>query len=98
VLIASPSQGEYMSRVREVDRDRYLLVPVDVGKRSAMALVADHCHDVVVAPFEFDLTESGVATLLRVVDGIASRRCAPMVRFGVGGSRPLSPGTGDSTR
>jgi transposase len=83
VLIASPSQGEYMSRVREVDRDRCLVVPVDVGKRSAMALVADHCHEVVVAPFEFDLTESGVANLIRVVDGIASRRCAPMVRFGV---------------
>lgn len=48
-----------------------------------MALISDHCHEVVVAPFEFDLTESGVAKLLMIADEYASRLNAGSVRFGV---------------
>ncbi len=83
MLIVSPSQAEYMSRIRGFDRERCLVVPVDVGKWSGMALISDHCHEVVVAPFEFDLTESGVAKLLMVADEYASRLDAGSVRFGV---------------
>ncbi|MGH9128450.1 MAG: hypothetical protein ACRDY2_05670 [Acidimicrobiales bacterium] len=39
------------------------MVPIDVGKSAAMALVADHYGEVVVAPFNFDLTESGFGLL-----------------------------------
>ena len=60
MLVVSPSQAEYMARIRSLDRERCLVVAVDVGKRSAMALVADHCHEVVVDPCTFDLNESGV--------------------------------------
>ena len=48
MLVKSEGQVEYMARIRGVDRERCLVVPVDVGKQSAMALVADHCHAVVV--------------------------------------------------
>ena len=56
MLVSSASRAEYMTRMLGVDRERCLVVPVDVGKRSAMALVADHCHEVVVDPFTFEVT------------------------------------------
>ncbi|MDQ6783620.1 MAG: hypothetical protein M3063_09300 [Actinomycetota bacterium] len=49
-----------MARVRGRDLSRCLVVAVDVGKSSAMALIADHYGEMVVAPFEFALTETGV--------------------------------------
>ncbi len=56
-------QAEFMARVRGCDPGRCLVVPIDVGKSAAMALVADHYGEVVVAPFNFDLTESGFGLL-----------------------------------
>ncbi len=43
------------------------MVPVDVGKRSEVALVANHHGEVVVDPVQFDLTKSGTVRLLEVV-------------------------------
>ena len=83
MLVSSPSQAEYMARIRGVDRERCLVVPVDVGKRAAMALVADHCHEVVVDPFTFELNESGVCELLAKADAFAEFIGAGSVRFGV---------------
>ena len=83
MLVVSPSQAEYMARIRSLDRERCLVVAVDVGKRSAMALVADHCHEVVVDPFTFDLNESGVEHLLAKADAYAEFVGAGSVRFGV---------------
>ena len=51
-------QAEFMARVRGVDPRACLVVPVDVGKVEAMALVADHHGEVVVAPFRFALTDA----------------------------------------
>ena len=61
-----------MARVRDVDPRRCLVVPVDVGKWSAMALVADHHGEVVRAPLEFRLDEPGVRWLLSLIAGAAS--------------------------
>ena len=66
-MVAGVGQAEYMTRIRGADRESCLVVPIDVGKRAAMALVADHAHEVVAAPFMFDLTESGVGELMTVV-------------------------------
>jgi transposase len=52
-----------MSRVRGLDPQRCLAIPGDVGKAVAVALVADHYGEVIVAPFEFALTEAGFAVL-----------------------------------
>jgi len=83
MLVSSPSQAEYMARIRGLERERCLVVPVDVGKRSAMALIADHFHEVVVDPFTFDLNESGVELLLAKADAYAEFVGAGSVRFGV---------------
>ncbi len=72
-----------MARVRSVDPQRCLAVPVDVGKWSAMALVADHHGEVVVAPFEFRLDEPGVHGLLSAINAAVSSRDAVVCRVGV---------------
>jgi transposase len=76
-------QAEFMARVRGRDLSRCLVVPVDVGKSMAMALVADHYGEVVVAPFEFALTETGFGTLATAIARAESIRGAEVLRVGV---------------
>lgn len=52
-------QAQFMARVRGRDPQRCLVVPIDVGKSTAAALIADHYGEVVVEPFDFALTEAG---------------------------------------
>lgn len=82
-FVGGDLQGRFMARVRGVDPQRCLAVPVDVGKWSAMALVADHHGEVVVAPFEFKLDEPGVRCLVSVIEGAIARRDAVVCRVGV---------------
>ncbi|HEY2764647.1 MAG TPA: IS110 family transposase [Pseudonocardiaceae bacterium] len=72
-----------MARVRDLAPQRCLVVPVDVGKHSAMALVADHYGQIVGDPFEFRLTVSGVDRLVTVIDGVTRRTAADSVRVGI---------------
>ncbi|HUQ62122.1 MAG TPA: transposase [Acidimicrobiales bacterium] len=76
-------QAQFMARVRGRDLERCLVVPVDVGKSSAMALVADHYGEMVVAPFEFALTETGFAVLAGSIARAEAARSAEVVRVGV---------------
>lgn len=76
-------QAQFMARVRGRDLERCLVVPVDVGKSSAMALVADHYGEMVVAPFEFALTETGFAVLAGSIARAETARSAEVVRVGV---------------
>jgi transposase len=69
--------------VRDLAPQRCLVVPVDVGKRTAMALVADHYGQIVGEPFEFGLTVSGVDALTTAIDGVAKRVAAGSVRVGI---------------
>ena len=46
-------QEAFVQRIRELDRDRLLAVPIDVGKHTAMAVVCDFWGKVVVSPFTF---------------------------------------------
>lgn len=82
-FVGGDLQARFMARVRDVDPRRCLVVPVDVGKWSAMALVADHHGEVVSAPFEFRLDEPGVRGLLSVIAGAAGDRGAVVCRVGV---------------
>ena len=77
-------QAQFMARVRGCDPARCLVVPVDVGKSMAMALVADHYGEIVVAPFEFGLTETGFASLAAAVARAEAVRGPEIVRVGVG--------------
>lgn len=76
-------QARFMARVRGVDPQRCLVIPVDVGKSSAVALVADHYGEMVVAPFEFALTEAGFGMLSAAIARAQAERDAMIVRVGV---------------
>ena len=76
-------QAKFMARVRGLDPACCLVVPVDVGKSMAMSLVADHYGEIVVAPFEFDLTETGFAALAVAISRSEAARSAEIVRVGV---------------
>ena len=82
-FVGGDLQGRFMERVRNVDPQRCLAVPIDVGKWSAMALVADHHGEVVVAPFEFGLNEPGVRVLLAAIGGAVTERGSVVCRVGV---------------
>ena len=72
-----------MARIRGVDPQRRLAIPVDVGKATAVALVADHYGEILVAPFEFALTEAGFAVLSAATTRAQVERDALIVRIGV---------------
>ena len=76
-------QAQFMARIRGLDPERCLVVPVDVGKSAAMSLIADHYGDMVVAPFEFALTETGFAVLAAAIARAEATRSAEVVRVGV---------------
>ena len=66
-FVGGSAQALFVEQVRGVDPEQCLLVPVDVGKSTPMPLVADLFGEVVVEPFGFALTESGVSALLAAV-------------------------------
>lgn len=62
--------------------ERLIAVPVDVGKRSAAAMVVDFTGRRLVTPFEFELCRSGMAAFVRrVAAGLPGD--AELVRVGV---------------
>lgn len=69
-------QAQFMSRVRGKDPGRCLVVPIDVGKSTACALVADHYGEMIVSPFDFPLTEIGFGQLTSAVAQAESCRAA----------------------
>lgn len=82
-FVGGDLQARFMARVRDVDPCRCLVVPVDVGKWSAMTLVADHHGEVVRAPMVFRLDEPGVRWLLSLIAEAASDVDAVVCRVGV---------------
>ncbi|HUY63909.1 MAG TPA: IS110 family transposase [Acidimicrobiales bacterium] len=82
-FVGGSLQAEFMARVRDLDPGRCLVVPVDIGKWSAMALVADHYGEVIVEPFEFALTETGVQCLLVAIARAEAARQALICRVGI---------------
>jgi transposase len=77
------AQAEYMSLVRGLDPQRCLVVPVDVGKHSAMALISDRNGELIGGPLEFDLTISGKERLIERVR-IDGRRVGGSLNVRVG--------------
>ena len=71
------------ARIGRVPADRRLLVPVDVGKHGAMALVADATGERLVAPFTFALDRPGLAEFVQRVDRVVGGRGDVAVEVGV---------------
>lgn len=82
-FVGGPDQAGFMSRVRDLDPARVLLVPVDVGKWEAMAMVTDLRGEIVTAPFKFGMTATGVQVLSRATKSAAVDRSAVLCRVGV---------------
>ncbi|MGH9285921.1 MAG: IS110 family transposase, partial [Acidimicrobiales bacterium] len=82
-FVGGALQAAFMARVRELDPGACLVVPIDIGKHSAMALVANHYGEVLVEPFEFTLTEPGVEKLLLAVARAEAASSAKLCRIGV---------------
>ena len=76
-------QAGYMDRIRALTPEQCLVVPVDVGKKTAMMLVADHFGHVVCGPIEFTLTTSGLAKFVQIVIQAQQRTAAGSVRVGI---------------
>lgn len=66
--------SERAAWIRRVRPGRRLLVPVDVGKHEAMALVADGDGRRLVAPFTFGLDRPGLAELVGQVETVVAGR------------------------
>lgn len=60
-----------------------LVVPVDVGKHTAMSMVADSAGQRLVAPFTFSLDRPGIAELVTRVRRVVAERGARSVEVGV---------------
>jgi transposase len=60
-----------------------IAVPVDVGKHSAMAMVADFAGERLVAPFVFSMDRPGIAELIRRVERAVVERGGCRVEVGV---------------
>ena len=82
-FVGGPDQAEFMARVRSLDPGRVLVIPVDVGKWEAMAMVTDLRGEIVSVPFKFALTSSGVAELAAQVRRAVADRDAEVCRVGV---------------
>jgi transposase len=82
-FVGGEVQQRFVERVRDIDRDRLLAVPVDVGKRSAAALVCDFWGELVADPMEFELNESGFQTLCATIARAEAQKDAAFVRVGV---------------
>jgi transposase len=72
-----------VAQTRRVPPEQLLAVPVDVGKRSAVALVCDFTGELLVGRFQFALTQPGVAELVRRVQAVSDRRPVGLVRIGI---------------
>lgn len=81
--IGGSLQQAFVERIRGVDRERLLAVPIDVGKRSAAALVCDFYGELVVAPFTFALDERGLELFVRTVAAAEAERGSTLVRVGL---------------
>ena len=82
-FVGGDLQQRFVERVRGIDRDRLLAVPIDVGKSKAAALVCDFWGELVGDPLEFALNESGFAALRTAVARAEAQRDAALVRVGL---------------
>ncbi|MFD1661607.1 hypothetical protein ACFSL4_26225 [Streptomyces caeni] len=82
-FVGGLSQAEYMARVRDLPQGRCLVVAVDVGKRSAMGLIADHCERISGEPVDFALTRPGAEALELAIRSAVRLNDAASVRVGI---------------
>jgi transposase len=75
--------AQFVERIRDVDRDRLLAAPIDVGKHTAAAMVCDFWGEIVAPPFEFSLNEARFGQLRVVLARAEATRDATWIRVGL---------------
>jgi transposase len=71
------------AQTRGLPAAQLVAVPIDVGKATAMALACDFSGQLLVRAFEFPLTLSGVAELVRRVEHVGVQRSVCLIRVGI---------------
>ena len=82
-FVGGVQQARFVERVKDAERDRLLVAPIDVGKHTAAAMVCDFWGEIIAPPFEFALNEDGFAELTVVLARAEAERDAAWVRVGV---------------
>jgi transposase len=82
-FVGGRQQTRFVDRIRAVERDRLLAVPIDVGKRTAAAMVCDFWGEIITPPFEFALNESGFSVLRSVLARAEAEREPSWMRVGI---------------
>lgn len=54
---------KFADEIRNLDKEKILVIPIDCAKNSHKSLIANYPGDILVSPFEFDNTLSGVKML-----------------------------------
>lgn len=83
LFVGGRAQAAYVARIRDLPPAQCLVVAVDVGKWTAMGLIADHHGQVIGEAFEFPLTRSGLAVLVDTIDRARAAVAAQSVRVGI---------------
>jgi transposase len=82
-FIGGIQQESFVGRIRDREREQMLAVAIDVGKRTAAALVCDFWGELVGEPFEFGLNEHGFKAMSAEIARASAARNATWVRVGV---------------
>lgn len=82
-FIGGDLRESFIGRIKGADPGQLLAVPIDVGKRSAAALVCDFWGEIIAPPFVFDLNERGFQDFAVVVARAEAERDAGWVRVGL---------------
>lgn len=82
-FVGGDLQQRFVEQTRDLDRQRLLAVPIDVGKSTAAALICDFWGELVAEPVEFSLNESGFASFRAAVGRAEVERDAALVRVGL---------------
>jgi transposase len=82
-FVGGVRHAQFVEQIRDVDRDRLLAAPIDVGKHTAAAMVCDFWGEIVAPPFEFALNETGFGELRAVLARAEAKRDAAWVRVGL---------------
>ncbi|MGH2759903.1 MAG: IS110 family transposase [Actinomycetota bacterium] len=82
-FIGGTQHARFVDKVREGDRDRLLVAPIDAGKHTAAAMVCDFWGEIISPPLEFTLDESGFSKFTEVLARAEAERDATWVRVGL---------------
>jgi len=82
-FIGGGLRQEFVTRIKDADPGRLLAVPIDVGKRSAAAMVCDFWGEIIIPPFDFPLNENGFQDFSVAMARAEAQKDATWTRVGI---------------